>query len=119
MGEAVLATERLILRPPVAEDLDAHMELLNTPADSLLHRLFWQYPFEQVTTQDVLFGCTCSPQKVANMVKMLGMDEACDMIDEDNRMEVGCDFCGQTYVLSGEQVRALSDPAAEIKPQLH
>lgn len=94
-------------------------ELLNAPAETLLHRLFWQYPFEQVTTQDVLFGCTCSPQKVANMVKMLGMDEACDMIDEDNRMEVGCDFCGQTYVLSGEQVRALFDPAAEIKPQLH
>lgn len=32
MDEAVLATPRLILRQIGAEDLDAHMELLNTPA---------------------------------------------------------------------------------------
>ena len=32
MGEAVLATPRLVLRQIGAEDLDAHMALLNTPA---------------------------------------------------------------------------------------
>ena len=94
-------------------------ELLDTASDTLLHRLFWQYPFEQITTEDVLFGCTCSPQKVANMLKMLGEEEACGMMAQDNHMEVGCDFCGQTYRLSGEQVRALFDPATDVKVQLH
>ena len=87
-------------------------ELLKTSADTLMHRLFWQYPMEHSTTQSVQFGCTCSPQKVTDMLKMLGEEEALDMLNAQNHVEVGCDFCGQTYELTGEQVRALFDPNA-------
>lgn len=94
-------------------------ELLNTSADTLMHRLFWQYPMEHSTEQNVQFGCTCSPQKVTDMLKMLGEDEALEMLNEHNQVEVGCDFCGQSYELSGEQVRALFDPNADSSAQLH
>ena len=94
-------------------------ELLNTEADTLMHRLFWQYPLEHSTEQNVQFGCTCSPQKVTDMLKMLGEDEASDMLSEQNHVEVSCDFCGQTYELTAEQVRALFDPNVEPTSQLH
>ncbi len=94
-------------------------ELLNTDSDTLMHRLFWQYPLEHSTEQNVQFGCTCSPQKVTDMLKMLGEEEALEMLDEKNQVEVGCDFCGQTYHLSGEQVRSLFDPNAQPASQLH
>ena len=94
-------------------------ELLNTDADTLMHRLFWQYPLEHSTEQNVQFGCTCSPQKVTDMLKMLGEDEALDMLSEQNHVEVSCDFCGQTYELTAEQVRALFDPNVEPTSQLH
>ena len=94
-------------------------ELLNTDADTLMHRLFWQYPLEHSTEQNVQFGCTCSPQKVTDMLKMLGEDEASDMLSEQNHVEVSCDFCGQTYELTAEQVRALFDPNVEPTSQLH
>lgn len=94
-------------------------ELLNTPADTLKHRLFWQYPIEHETTQNVQFGCTCSPQKVADMLKMLGEDEALDMLDEHDQTEVSCDFCGQTYELEGRQVRALFDEDNPISAALN
>ena len=94
-------------------------ELLNTEADTLMHRLFWQYPLEHSTEQNVQFGCTCSPQKVTDMLKMLGEDEALDMLSEQNHVEVSCDFCGQTYELTAEQVRALFDPNVEPTSQLH
>ena len=94
-------------------------ELLNTDADTFMHRLFWQYPLEHSTEQNVQFGCTCSPQKVTDMLKMLGEDEALDMLSEQNHVEVSCDFCGQTYELTAEQVRALFDPNVEPTSQLH
>ena len=94
-------------------------ELLNTDADTFMHRLFWQYPLEHSTEQNVQFGCTCSPQKVTDMLKMLGEDEASDMLSEQNHVEVSCDFCGQTYELTAEQVRALFDPNVEPTSQLH
>ena len=94
-------------------------ELLNTDADTLMHRLFWQYPLEHSTEQNVQFGCTCSPQKVTDMLKMLGEDEASDMLSEQNHVEVSCDFCGQAYELTAEQVRALFDPKVEPTSQLH
>ena len=94
-------------------------ELLNTDADTLMHRLFWQYPLEHSTEQNVQFGCTCSPQKVTDMLKMLGEDEASDMLSEQNHVEVSCDFCGQAYELTAEQVRALFDPNVEPTSQLH
>ena len=94
-------------------------ELLKTSADTLMHRLFWQYPMEHSTEQNVQFGCTCSPQKVTDMLKMLGEEEALDMLNEQSHVEVGCDFCGQSYELSGEQVRALFDPNATPATQLH
>ena len=65
------------------------------------------------------FGCTCSPQKVTDMLKMLGEDEASDMLSEQNHVEVSCDFCGQAYELTAEQVRALFDPNVEPTSQLH
>ena len=94
-------------------------ELLNTEADTLMHRPFWQYPLEHSTEQNVQFGCTCSPQKVTDMLKMLGEDEASDMLSEQNHVEVSCDFCGQAYELTAEQVRALFDPNVEPTSQLH
>lgn len=94
-------------------------ELLNTDADTFMHRLFWQYPLEHSTEQNVQFGCTCSPQKVTDMLKMLGEDEALDMLSEQNHVEVSCDFCGQAYELTAEQVRALFDPNVEPTSQLH
>ena len=95
-------------------------ELLNTDSDTLMRRLFWQYPIEHSTEQNVQFGCTCSPQKVTDMLKMLGEEEAMDMIDESNRVEVSCDFCGQVYELTGEQVKALFDPnASQPSSPLH
>lgn len=91
-------------------------ELMQKPIDTIMHQLFWQYPIEQQTTQDAQFGCTCSPAKVTNMLNMLGEEEAISMIDENDQVEVACDFCGQEYVLTDTQVRGLFDPKTAHNP---
>ena len=95
-------------------------ELLNTPSDTIVHQLFWQYPIEQHTVQDCQFGCTCSPAKVSNMLTMLGKEEALSMV-KNGQVEVACDFCGQEYILNEAQIHGLFEPDAAQKAaaQLH
>ena len=53
------------------------------------------------------------------MIRMLGEEEALDMLNEEAHVEVGCDFCGQVYVLSSDVVRDLFDPKAPATIKLH
>lgn len=91
---------------PIAHTLSRN-ELLNTDTDTLMHRLFWEHPIETHTEENVQFSCTCSPSKVNNMLVMLGEDEAFSMINEKNEVNVRCDFCGQSYIISSENVHSL------------
>ncbi len=70
-------------------------ELLNLDADEILHRLFWDEPvirYEPLTPQ---FACSCSRQRVSNMILSLGQDEVADILAERGDVEVSCEFCGQ------------------------
>jgi len=43
------------------------------------------------------FACTCSRERVANMIRGLGRPEADSILAERGEIDVGCDFCGQQY----------------------
>ncbi|GHA65424.1 33 kDa chaperonin [Formosimonas limnophila] len=96
-------------------------ELLKNDTDTLMHRLFWEQPRDTHTTEPVQFACTCSPTKVANMITLLGEDEATDMLDDNLEVNVSCDFCGQHYMLSAAQVHELFTPEANahLNSKLH
>lgn len=94
-------------------------ELMQTAPDTLLHQLFWQHPIEHSTEQTVQFGCTCTPQKVTNMLHMTGEEEVMDMLNEDQQVEVVCDFCGQTYHFDHASIRALFESEQGNITKLH
>jgi molecular chaperone Hsp33 len=76
-------------------------ELLSLDADAILHRLFWEEKllrFEPAAgAPQPRFACTCSRDRVSQMIKSLGADEAGSIIAERGDIEVGCEFCGQQY----------------------
>jgi molecular chaperone Hsp33 len=76
-------------------------ELLTLDADTVLRRLFWQerlLRFAPRTGADgPRFGCTCSSERVAAMIRGLGQGEAASIIAERGEIEVGCEFCGRQY----------------------
>jgi molecular chaperone Hsp33 len=76
-------------------------ELLTLDADTLLRRLFWEEPLRRFAPNagddGPRFACTCSRDKVAAMLRSLGRAEADDILREQGRVEVGCDFCGLQY----------------------
>jgi molecular chaperone Hsp33 len=76
-------------------------ELLTLDADTILHRLFWEEDvrrFEpQAGAEGPRFSCTCSRERVGNMLRSLGHEEIESILAEQGQVEVGCDFCGAMY----------------------
>ncbi|HEV7914662.1 MAG TPA: Hsp33 family molecular chaperone HslO, partial [Albitalea sp.] len=95
-------------------------ELLTLSPDTVLHRLFWEEPllrFEpQVGPNGPRFACTCSRERVAQMLKSLGRDEIDGIVVEQGRVEIACDFCGTKYHFDAVDVGELFTPPAKQPP---
>ena len=93
-------------------------ELLTLDADTILHRLFWEEPLARfeplVGEQGPRFACTCSRERVAQMIRGLGVAEAESIIAEQGQIEVGCDFCGAQYRFDPVDAAGLFTAAANI-----
>ena len=71
-------------------------ELLATPAETLLYRLFHEEGVRLLAQTPLRFSCSCSRERVGGMLLSLGREEAFDSL-QDGRVEVICEFCGQHY----------------------
>ena len=72
-------------------------ELLRLPAEQLLFRLFHE---EQVRLHDphaLAFGCRCSRERVAEVLRSIGREEAEASVRDDGTAEVTCEFCNTRY----------------------
>ena len=72
-------------------------EMLALSGQSILHRLFWQERLHAFDSRTPRFGCTCSREKVANMLRMLGREEVASIVAEKGVVGVRCDFCNTPY----------------------
>lgn len=74
-------------------------ELLSVAPTELLHRLFWQEEgvrlFEPASPR---FACTCSRERVGEMLLRLGRSEIESVLSERGQIDVQCEFCGAAYV---------------------
>ncbi|HEY8048391.1 MAG TPA: Hsp33 family molecular chaperone HslO [Ramlibacter sp.] len=73
-------------------------ELLELDVDTVLRRLFWEEKLMRFPAQRPAFACTCSRERVANMIRGLGREEADSIVAEQGKIDVACDFCGEQYV---------------------
>ena len=72
-------------------------ELLGLPALELIRRLYGEEDVRLFDAHPVAFRCSCSRDRVARMMKMLGWDEVQSVLDEQGMVEVNCEFCNQQY----------------------
>jgi molecular chaperone Hsp33 len=70
-------------------------ELLTLNANEILHRLFWEEAVIRYEPLLVKFACTCSRERVSNMILSLGQAEVEEILAERGDVEVSCEFCGQ------------------------
>ena len=91
-------------------------ELLTLNVDDILHRLFWEETLRVFEPQRPRFACTCSRQRVANMLLGLGREESDSLIEERGQVEVGCEFCGAQYRFDAVDVGELFTPVRDQPP---
>lgn len=72
-------------------------ELLTLDVDTLLRRLFWQEDVRRFDSLVPRFACSCHRERVSQMIRSLGAEEAASIVAEQGQIEVGCEFCGQQY----------------------
>jgi molecular chaperone Hsp33 len=95
-------------------------ELLTLDVDTILRRLFWEESltrFEPLTGDaGPRFSCTCSRERVRNMIMGLGLDEAQSIIAERGDVEVACEFCGLQYHFDPIDVNQIFRGASDLPP---
>jgi molecular chaperone Hsp33 len=82
-------------------------ELASLPPRDLLYRLFHQDSVRVLAEEHPHFGCRCSREKVAGMLKMVGQEEAESVLAERGNIDVNCDFCNQHYSFDAVDVAQL------------
>jgi molecular chaperone Hsp33 len=70
-------------------------ELLTLNPNDILHRLFWEEAVIRYEPAPAKFACTCSRERVSNMILSLGQAEVEEILAERGDVEVSCEFCGQ------------------------
>ena len=93
-------------RASVLFDTLAPAELLEWPIETLLTRLFHEDVPRILGDKPLRFACSCSRGRVAAMLESLGPDEAHAAVI-DGSASIRCEFCGQGYEFSTDEVEAL------------
>ncbi|MBM4227527.1 MAG: Hsp33 family molecular chaperone HslO [Gammaproteobacteria bacterium] len=94
----------------------AREELLALDVDTLLHRLFWHERLQRFEPVATRFNCSCGRERVTRMLIGLGQVELQDILAEQGRVEIGCDFCGQQYQFDAVDVGEMFTPARDHPP---
>jgi molecular chaperone Hsp33 len=95
-------------------------ELLTLDVDTILRRLFWEEKLLRFEPQQGAtgprFACTCSRERVSQMIRSLGREEADSIIAERGDIEVGCDFCGKQYRFDAIDAAQIFTEASDQPP---
>lgn len=95
-------------------------ELLTLDIETILRRLFWEEKLLRFEPQAGLLGphfaCTCGRDRVAQMIRGLGVEEAEEILAERGNIEVGCDFCGKQYRFDAVDAAQIFRPPGDQVP---
>lgn len=73
-------------------------ELLGSAPEQLLYRLYHEESVRLFEPRPLAFGCSCSRDRVAAMLRSLGRDEVeAALVARGDEIEVICEFCAQRY----------------------
>ncbi len=82
-------------------------ELRDLDNQTILYRLFHEEQVRIYEETPLQFACTCSKERTGNAIAQLGFDELMDIIAEQGKISVDCQFCLQHYSFNKAQVAEL------------
>ena len=72
-------------------------ELLGLDAHEVIHRLYHEEDVRVFESEPVFFRCSCSKERVANMLRSLGQQEVNAIIEDEKLISINCEFCNHQY----------------------
>jgi molecular chaperone Hsp33 len=72
-------------------------ELLQLPTQELIYRLFHEEDLRLFESEPISFRCSCSRDRVSNVLRSFGYDEIFSIIQELGKVHVDCEYCNQAY----------------------
>jgi molecular chaperone Hsp33 len=103
-------------RAAILADTIKPEELLKLSANDLLMRLFHEETLRLFEQEPLAFSCSCSREKVGNMLQTLGKEEVEDILAEQGEVEINCEFCGRQYRFDAVEAAQLFTASPSIKP---
>lgn len=82
-------------------------ELIELPSMELLYRLYHEENVEVLEAQDVKFNCSCSRERTEAALVSLGSEELRDIIEEQGKIQIVCQFCNEEYVFDAIDVEQM------------
>ena len=92
-------------------------DLLEEPTERLLTRLFSSEAVRLQPPRSLEFGCSCSRERTANALRIMGRDEVDAILEQEGRIDVTCEFCGERYLYDCIDARLLFEPLAVEPPE--
>jgi len=87
-------------------------ELCVDDCQTLLHRIFHEEQVRVFAPDDIRFHCSCSRERTDGMLLGLGQEEVDDIVQEQGKVEITCEFCDAIYNYDAVDVGALFAGAA-------
>ncbi|WP_163932271.1 Hsp33 family molecular chaperone HslO [Paraferrimonas sp. SM1919] len=87
-------------------------ELASLPAQEILHRLFHEEELMLFDAADVNFKCRCSRKKSADAIRSIDRNEIEQIVNEEGKVGLHCDYCNTTYNFDSIDIAAIYDGQA-------
>ena len=71
----------------------------------MLRENFSEYDIQLFDGRSVQFLCHCSSEKMLVAIKSLGQSEVDAMLEEQEAIDVTCEYCNHTYRFSPDEAR--------------
>lgn len=88
--------------------------LAATDATALLKARFPEHDIRLFDARRTRFACGCSEDRVANALRLIGKPEVEDILAEQGRIGVACEFCNRQYDFDAARARALFEGEAVV-----
>lgn len=73
------------------------VELLNLDNTTILYRLYHETELRLYSARPVTFHCRCTPEKMKQVLTILGKEDMETLIKEKGVVNIRCDFCNKQY----------------------
>ena len=99
--------ERIRKAPPLSSLLDAHS--IEEAVALILHDTEYKQ-FDPALNIPISYHCHCTRERALELFRYFSPQEIAEMIQEEKDSEAVCQFCGQIYTFSSEDLMSLPMP---------